>query len=64
MQYLYNIQQYLDDEWEENKQGSQENKNRPKWRMCDVGESNNKVQGHGFDCGVFRCMFIYFSAMG
>ena len=61
--YLYNVQQYLNDEWEENKQKRPGTKNRPKWRICDADESRNEVQENGFDCGVFTCMFIYFGVM-
>ena len=64
IQYLYNVQQYLNDEWEENKQRRPEHKIRPKWRICDKDESRNEVQENGFDCGVFTCMFIYFGVMG
>ena len=63
MQYLYNVQRYLNDEWEENKQKRHEKKIRPRWRICDVDVSNNNVQENGFDCGVFTCMFMYFSVM-
>ena len=64
VQYLYNIQRYLNDEWEENKQRRPESKIRPRWRICDVDAASNKVQENGYDCGVFTCMFMYFSAMG
>ena len=64
IEYLYNVQRYLNDEWEENKQKRQENRNRPRWKISDVDVSRNEVQGNGFDCGVFTCMFIYFSVMG
>ena len=64
LQYLYNIQRYLNDEWEENKQRRPESKIRPRWRICDVDAASNKVQENGYDCGVFTCMFMYFSAMG
>ena len=63
MQYLYNVQRYLNDEWEENKKKRHENKIRPRWRICDVDVSNNNLQENGFDCGVFTCMFMYFSVM-